>query len=103
MKLADLKPQFMRTVDYYTVHSVDTLEEAQGIAFDCPSCGAVPGAPKRGHRMLIWFAGRGTPDEWEPKPRWAVSGTGYSDLSISPSINGGATCWHGFITDGEIR
>lgn len=43
-----------------------------------------------------------------PRPRWqVVGGTGLGDLSLSPSNDvrggaGGASCWHGHITAGEV-
>jgi hypothetical protein len=38
-------------------------------------------------------------------PRWNVSGSGFDDLTITPSIAVGKDpeCWHGYITNGEIR
>jgi hypothetical protein len=76
---------------------------AQGIHFHCPLCNA--------HDIVVWFAGRGVPDGVEPKPRWNVSGSGLSDLTLTPSINLdvpelrvlSACRWHGFVTNGEAR
>ncbi len=38
-------------------------------------------------------------------PRWIVSGSSLADLTITPSIAVGKDpeCWHGFITNGEVR
>lgn len=85
---------------------VQTLAEADGIFFTCPLCG--------GHQVAPTFAGRGIPDHLgsqnrDKKPsRWTVSGNGYHDLTLYPSIdlsNGNpASCqWHGFVTNGVAR
>jgi hypothetical protein len=56
------------------------------------------------HMILIWFANRGVPDVCEPTPRWTATGTGFDDLSVTPSINLAINReeWHGWITNGEI-
>jgi len=66
------------------------------------------------------------PAAFEPTPRWEMSGSGLEDLSLTPSINctvdppehraareaaglkagecaPGRQCWHGYITNGEVR
>lgn len=98
MRLADLDPQFRTYIEkdgHVYLGKVDTLAEAQGITFDCPRCAS-------GHWIGIWFKDRGVPAHAEPLPRWGASGTGYHDLSISPSIDAGPSCWHGFVTNGQI-
>jgi hypothetical protein len=101
MKLTELEPQFLTCIDGgLRMGKVDTLPEAQGIRFYCPGCG--------NHMILVWFADKGVPPEALPAPRWRAAGTGYEDLSISPSINldvpGAAGCrWHGFVTGGEAK
>jgi hypothetical protein len=101
MKLLDLEPQFLRRADSgHRLDHVDELAEAQGIWFDCPA--------GDGHKVLVWFVDRGVPPEAAPTYRWRVSGTGYLDLTISPSINldvpGAVGCrWHGFVVNGEAR
>lgn len=92
MKLAEISPQFLRaSVDGARLH-VDTLADAQGIRFRCP-CGA-------GHALVVWFDGRGVPADEIPTPRWQVSGSGYADLTLSPSLDAG--CWHGFVRSGDV-
>lgn len=98
MRLIDLEPQFRTFIKQdgkVFLGKPQTLAEAQGITFDCPRC-------KSGHWIGIWFADKGAPEEAEPLPRWKVSGTGYDDLTVSPSVDAGPDCWHGFITNGEI-
>lgn len=86
------------------IPEVDRLAEAQGVEFDCPKCA-------NGHRIAVAFAGRGVLDHQASRAkdgrptRWAVSGTGFADLSLSPSVDctrSDPNCWHGFITNGEV-
>lgn len=96
MRLRDLGAELLVSkVPRQIVSQVATLAEAQGVWFECPGC--------QGHRVLVWFAGRGVPDEEQPSPRWQVSGTSLDDLTLHPSINlPGAGCgWHGWVKDGE--
>lgn len=80
---------------------VDSLAEAQGIWFRCPKC--------RSHCVEATFAGRGVPDDMGTHNkageavRWNVSGTGFEDLTTTPSIllQGGCD-WHGFVTNGDV-
>jgi hypothetical protein len=99
--------------DVDTFIQVETLAEAQGIWFDCPKCYA---AWKTGtdptlvgvHGILIWFSDRGVPDRLGVNSegravRWNVSGTDFSNLTLTPSILllGGCN-WHGWVTNGEV-
>lgn len=118
MRLTDLEPQFHR---YETrpdppgapgfggecMHHVDSLAEAQGIIFLCPGCFAKNGGAVGTHAIEVSFAGRGVQDhqgshnrQGQPS-RWNVSGAGYADLTLAPSVD--VDCWHGFVTNGEIR
>ena len=93
--------QVERDRDYLV--AVRSLAEAQAIELECPKC--------RGHHVLVAFAGRGVLDHQGSRnsagqpTRWQiVSGTGLSDLTLSPSIDctpSNPNCWHGFITNGE--
>lgn len=120
MKLIDLEPQFVRYVtqsseDQFAegrstpaeyLHHVNSVAEAQGIMFLCPSCFAKNAGPIVTHAIEVSFANRGVRDRQgshnrENKPsRWNVFGSGYVDLTLKPSINCG--CWHGYITNGEL-
>ncbi len=99
MKLTDLDAEFVKLTP--TGHTrVNTLSEAQGICFMCPLC--------QGHYILAWFKDKGIPDSMTPGPgRWTPSGTGISDLTLTPSIDlskGTGDCmWHGHVTRGEAR
>jgi len=134
MRLADLNPEWVRwedrietctrvlgdplawrpgdPVETYLgprtyIPSVSTLAEAQGIVFDCPVC------TSPGHSIQVAFRDRGVLDHHgtrgkDGKPtRWqVVSGTGFHDLTLSPSIDltpWKPTCWHGHIKNGAIE
>ena len=119
MRLTELEPQFVRYVtqgheeqfaegratpaEY--LHHLDSLAEAQGIVFLCPTCIVKNSGTVGTHAIEVTFAGRGAQDHQgshnrESKPsRWNVSGSGYSDLTLHPSVDAG--CWHGFVTNGE--
>ena len=109
MRLVDLDPQFVTLPAPGRLHDAATLAEAQGVLFLCPKCFAANNGPVGTHSLLVWFRDRGVPPEETPGPgRWVASGTGYADLTLSPSINletpDGQGCqWHGFITNGEVR
>lgn len=116
MKLTELEPRFvtriirneevlttrgkqMRDVEY--IGHPTTLAEAQGVQFLCPACFAKNGGAVGTHMVLCWFKDRGIPDSAVPGPgRWKVSGTGFDDLTLTPSVDLGAGDWHGFITNG---
>lgn len=88
---------------------VDSLVQAQGIWFLCPLCFTKNNGPVGTHMIDVTFAGRGVPDDHGSHgdggapARWQVSGTGFEDLTTTPSILliGGCN-WHGFITQGMI-
>jgi len=101
VRLVDLEPQFVRLVDGFKIQDVATIQEAQGVRFNCPL--------SNGPTIIAWFRNRGVPDDACPRGgRWEVSGTDYSDLTLSPSIDlscGGKYTgqWHGFVQNREIR
>lgn len=100
MKLTELEPQFVRATESGT-QDVAALVEAEGVRFWCPACKGTDC-----HAVLVWFRDRGVPCMLVPGPgRWAVSGTGYHDLTLSPSVDltrSRPSCWHGFVTNGEV-
>jgi hypothetical protein len=116
MRLSELEPQFMRyeTSDHQYLRQVDSLAEAQGIQFLCPVCFAAHNGPIGTHYIEVSFANKGVLDhqgshnrEGNPS-RWSVAGSGYSDLTTTPSIlidpaKPACEGWHGFITDGEVK
>ena len=118
MKLTDLDPRFTKwdpklkkdgTVKAAIFKHVKELKQADSVWFLCPKCFEQNKGPVGTHSIRIDFHGRNVPDEYamhndrkEPV-RWHVSGTGLSDLTLSPSILllGGCN-WHGFVREGQI-
>lgn len=88
---------------------VPFLSMAHCVWYDCPKCTIANGGPRGTHRVRTIFAGSPVPPHigvnLEGKTvRWQVaSGSGFNDLSLSPSILLQGGCgWHGFITNGEV-
>ncbi len=89
------------------ITKLPNIEGAQGLLMICP-CG-------EGHSIMIPFANpRNAPDvpcDHGPRnksktgfPRWNMNGSGLEDLTLTPSIDvGNNSCWHGFITSGEVK
>ncbi len=102
MTLADLEPKFVTTTDGRHIGKTDDFSRAQGVRFLCPQCFARNNGPVGTHMVLVWFADRGVPEAAKPLPRWGASGSGYADLTISPSIDLKDGDWHGFVTHGEV-
>jgi hypothetical protein len=93
---------------------IATLEGAQGLWLWCP---CAHGNVDKAHGLIIPFMSpKGAPpcpDAFGPtskhdgshRPRWAASGTGLADLTLSPSVDvgsAGSECWHDFITNGVV-
>jgi hypothetical protein len=119
-RLTDLEPEFLRWEEseaghpdikppggefgdprrHTVMHEVADIAEAQGVWFICPVC--------RDHQVMVGFRDRGLLDHQssrnrEGKPsRWGVGGTGFSDLTLDPSIDCGCGKWHGWIRNGEV-
>lgn len=111
--LSLLEPALLKITGPTTHHVVDSLSEAQGVMFLCPSCFEKNRGPVGTHMILCWFAGRGVPDDEDPKPgRWSPSGTDLSDLTLVASIlvppdrsDDPKRCdgWHGYVEQGRVR
>jgi hypothetical protein len=108
MKLIDLDPHFLRIIDEKTWrYEGVSIEEAQGVQFDCPVCYVKNGNTGVGtHSVICWFVNCGVPAELDPKPgRWLKKGSSFRDLSLGPSIKlpgpGGCEA-HFHVTNGEI-
>lgn len=128
MKLVDLAAQFLKAVwvatqtpgltwmgPHWGYRKVNTLAEADGIRFLCPLCWARNGGAAGTHFVLIGFVGcpadAYTLDFDGKHVAWHVSGTGYHDLVLRPSINLDdpkyiqvkTRCrWHGFVGYGGV-
>jgi hypothetical protein len=125
MMLTDLFPQFLKIVEvskeqegnngrqgpgpFYDLVPVNDLSTADGIRFTDPRWAASnPGQDGHeiGESIYVAFSGhdpkglisRGT--DGQPTA-WAVSGSGYADLRLTPSIfsdqKGNPPGWHGFV------
>lgn len=109
MKLLDLDPKW--TSDAPQRHGM-------GVSFICPAH-----YPRMSHRLAVFFE---NPIDGGPASAhadkghlWKRVGTYFSGLTLTPSIDASAEmfadsahpsdvskatpCWHGFITDGEIK
>ena len=105
VKLTELEPQFLKRIDDSHFRHVDTLSEADGVEFLCPGCFTKNGGAIGTHGVLCWQPD--IPQTTSPTPgRWPMSGRGYSDLTLTPSVqltcDEGCCGWHGFITNGEV-
>lgn len=95
---------------------IDSIEGAQGLFLYCP---CKYGKSEDAHGLIICFknprnalqAPENFPDpdkftrDGKQNPRWSMSGNDLSNLDLTPSVavGGDKECWHGFITNGEIK
>jgi len=103
-----------REHDQIYLPHVDSLGEADGITFLNPREFVANNGPVGTSSVAVYFSGRpanlvkGLNDEDGKFIRWGVSGTGYHDLTITPSIfvnpdrTDHPSSWHGFVTNGEV-
>ena len=118
MKLTELNPRWVSINRWDspdgTQHYApgDTPKRIGGISFDCPThtkhCPTCGNLTPQSHRLVVWFNNPtdGLPPEHSAEHRWTRSGDTFETLSLTPSINAqmaDPTCWHGFITNGEIQ
>ncbi len=105
MRLTELEPIFLRVAERgerAVFKHVSTIEEAHGLRFLCPKCYQANGGPKGTHSVICWTPQAPLDDKSAGGARWPMSGTGYLDLTLTPSIQLLGGChWHGFITNGE--
>lgn len=103
------------------------IQGAQGVFFYGP-CGY--GREDGTHAIVVAFANprnaAAVPPGFKPLPRWTITGSSLDDLTLTTSIDctvekpedvaahraaglnagecaPGRMCWHGFITNGEVR
>jgi len=124
VRLLDLDGRFIRreirpchvgaegcsTVSQHSEHEfhvvVDTIDEADGVMFLCPTCFETNRGPVGTHQVLCWRPR--VPDGIKPGPgRWEFLGAGLENLSLragSSSILLDSPCKaHFFVEDGAIR
>jgi hypothetical protein len=126
MRLRDLDGQFIYnvTADGSRCSNSDSIEGAQGVLFQCPSCGVGKerGVSEDGdgfivgaHYIMVCFANpRGAPvapTAFDKNPRWTMSGSSLDDLTLSPSVNCDiqgpnrepSFCkYHGWVKNGDV-
>lgn len=108
MRFSELNPKFVQLTrtdepsNNWGFHEVETLGEADGVMFLCPTHFQKNKGSKGTHSIICWFEARNIPAELTPGPgRWVASGD-LNNLTLSPSINLGDDHWHGHITNGEV-
>lgn len=115
MRLLDLEPQFLHVdvAEPGKLYKVGSLAEANGIRFQCPKCLAEKNS--HGVHSVVCLTPAVPPEFGLGPGRWPMQGTGYEDLTLTPSVwlnqshCGNCTCklgeycgWHGFITNGQV-
>lgn len=118
-KLTDpwLEARFTTKTDETGHDTTDELDGADGLILWCPCGYGKPEFPLGGarpHAVIVSFANPRNAPVAPPKAgsqsrhggpsRWTIdSGTGLSDLTLSPSVAVGTPeCWHGYIRDGVV-
>jgi len=108
MKFTELDPHFVQLTrtpeppEKWRFNYVDTLSEADGVMFLCPTHFQMNGGPEGTHSVICWFSTRSIPNTLWPGPgRWVPSGE-LATLTLSPSVDLGHGDWHGHITNGEV-
>jgi len=101
-----------REHDQIYYEPVATLAEADCISFLHPAQFKKHGGKVGTMQIMVWFEGKALWGDLNmvggQYVRWHVEGTGYDDLTTTPSIliDGEhperETYWHGYITKGEI-
>lgn len=107
MKLSELDPSFLISVDERTHRRTNLITEADGVIFLCPKCYQENINSDRGIHSIICWQPHIPLDGIKSGPgRWNFEGTGYDDLSLvngssSVALNGGCNA-HFWIKNGEI-
>lgn len=112
MTLKELNATFIKIIELkpHTIyHTVDSLNEADGLLFLCPKCFIKNSGKVGTHSVLCWFMGK-VPDDLDPKPgRWTPEGTNLDNLSFVPGSGKSHSVlllsgcnWHGLITSGQV-
>lgn len=118
MKLTELDPHWVLISRWDDANGTQhfTLGDASkrhggGISFRCPvhwkHCSACGQSLPTAHRIVVWFENPidGLPPEALVPHRWVRTGETFETLTLTPSVNvqvADPSCWHGFITNGEV-
>ncbi len=105
IKLITLNPRWVLAPLAATPGAVGAREDryGMGISFDCPVHVGLKSSLQSGHRVTIYFAN--PMDGRSPAcgvPLWQRTGSSFAELTVSPSGDAHAQCWHGIIKNGEI-
>lgn len=106
MNLLDLQAKFLKRIDPRRRQTVETLSEADGIQFLCPTCFAANGGSIGTHSIVCWSPS--VPQNTSPKPgRWEMKGSSLADLTLvagSSSVLLPGPCHaHFFVRNGHIE
>lgn len=107
MKLRDLEPEFLKSIDDTTHRCLpeSAIQDADGIMFLCPVCYLKNGGPVGTHSIICWHPR--VPQKISPTGgRWEMLGTGIDDLTLKANsssvlLTGGCNA-HFFIQNGTI-
>lgn len=106
MTLAELEAKFLGRIDDTHFRIVESIKEADGVEFLCPTCFSRNKGSVGTHGVICWRPR--VPQTTQPVPgRWEFQGTGISDLTLiarSSSVKLTAGCMaHFFIRNGAIQ
>lgn len=105
MTLVDLEAKLIRITGERERAYVETVAEADGIIFLCPTCYESNGGPKGTHSIICWRPH--VPKSVKPGPgRWELIGNTVDDVTLiagssSIQIQGGCNA-HFFVKEGSI-
>jgi hypothetical protein len=107
MRLIDLDPVFLQSVDEHKKQLVSHIAVADGVQFVCPKCLFAKGMWRPGVHSIVCWRPR-VPAHISPGPgRWELHGTGFADLSLvapSPSVSLLSGCKaHFHVRKGQVK
>lgn len=102
MHIDILGPRFLKARSPKVIAYARYIDAADGVEFLCPLCFERNHGPVGTHLIVCWR--EGVSQEIPPQGgRWYLSGDGYANLTIAPSIHIPEGCGaHFFVTNGEI-
>jgi hypothetical protein len=81
VRLSELEPEWFRVENPVRFAKVETIAEADGVAFLCPKCFTANAGRVGTHMVLCWRPH--VPQEIRPNPgRWEFEGTSFDDLTL---------------------
>jgi len=107
MLFTELEPRFLKIESDRVYNYTDSIKDADGVIFSCPTCFVKNGNSVVGTHSIIWWQPHG-PQTANPVPgRWNFVGTDLTDISFvngssSIALTGGCNA-HFFIRNGKIE